>query len=56
MKRLFAGTSTNPGVNNYTGVVLSSKMEIRQLRHVASHLMEHDDPMLDPEFFLASLS
>ena len=56
MKRLFAGTSTNSGVNNYTGVVLSSTMEIRQLRHVASHLLEHDDPMLDPEFFLASLS
>ena len=56
MKRLFAGTSTSSGVNHYSGVVLSSKTEICQLRYVASHLMQQDDPMLDPDFFLASLS
>ena len=56
MKQLIAGMTTNTGVNHYRGVVLSSNAEIFHLRNVASHLMQQDDPMLDPEFFLASLS
>jgi hypothetical protein len=31
-------------------------MEIRQLKNAARRLMQQDDPMLDPEFFLASLT
>ncbi len=40
----------------YSGVVLSSDTEIRQLRDVARRLMQQQvDPMQDPEFFLASV-
>jgi len=53
---MFVGRSTNPGANEYGGIVLSSNAEIRQLRDVARRLMQKDDTMLDPEFFLASLS
>ncbi len=35
---------------------MSSDAEIRQLRDVARRLMQNDDAMLDPEFFLASVS
>lgn len=56
VKRFFAGRSTNTGANHYSGVVLSSYTEIRRLRDVARRLLQQDDSMLDPEFFLASLS
>jgi hypothetical protein len=56
MKTLLAGRSTNHLANEYAGVVLSSDAEIRQLRDVARRLMQNDDAMLDPEFFLASVS
>ena len=40
----------------YSGAVLSSHTEIRQLREVARRFMQqHVDPMQDPEFFLASV-
>src|SRR6267142_2293282 len=55
MKTL-AKRSTNPGANEYAGVVLSSNAEIRQLRDAARRLMQNHDTILDPEFFLASLS
>src|ERR1035438_2010100 len=56
MKQLFADTASSTGVNHYWGVVLSSNAEICHLRDVAGQLLQQDDPMLDPEFFLASLS
>jgi hypothetical protein len=56
MTTLLAGRSTNSGANEYAGVVLSSDVEIRQLRDIARRLMQNDDAMLDPEFFLASVS
>jgi hypothetical protein len=43
-------------VDDYSGVVLSSNTAIRQLRDVARRLTQQDDSMLDPEFFLASVS
>jgi hypothetical protein len=55
-KTLFTDRSINSGANDYSGVVLSSNAEIRQLRDAARRLMQQDDSMLDPEFFLASLS
>ena len=42
--------------DDYSGVVLSSSAGIRQLRDSAGRLTQHDDPMLDLEFFLASMS
>ena len=56
MKGFLAGGSTNGGLNGYSGAVLSSITEIRQLRGVARRLMQQDEPLLDPEFFLASVS
>ena len=55
MKRFFSGHLTNSGWNGYSCVVLSSNAEIRQLADVARQLNQQDDPMLDPEFFLASV-
>jgi hypothetical protein len=52
----FADRWTSLGAKEYSAVVLSSHNEIRQLRDVASRLMRQDDPMLAPDFFLASLS
>jgi hypothetical protein len=40
----------------YSGVLLSSAAEIRELAEVASQLAQRDEPMLDPAFFLASVS
>jgi len=40
----------------YSGVVLSSGTKIRELRLAAGRLMQQADPMLSPEFFLASVS
>jgi hypothetical protein len=56
MKRSPAGRPLNSVANDYSGIVLSSNTEIRQLRDVARRLMQQDDPWLDPEFFLASVS
>jgi hypothetical protein len=52
----FADRWTSLGENDYSAVVLSSHTEIRRLRDVASRLMRQEDPMLAPDFFLASLS
>ena len=43
-------------MNDYSGVLLSSHTEICQLREISVRLMQQDEPMLDPEFFIASLS
>ena len=56
VQRVLAGRSTDANVNPYSGVVLSSNSEIRQLGDVAPRLMQQDEPLLDPEFFLASVS
>jgi hypothetical protein len=50
------GNETNPSPNEYSGVVLSSEAEIRKLKNVARRLLQPDETMMDPEFFLASLS
>jgi hypothetical protein len=42
--------------DDYATAVLSSRMDIRQLSGVALWLTQNDEPMLDPEFFLASVS
>ena len=55
-KSWFADRRKSPGANGYSAVILSSHTEIRQLRDVASRLMRQEDPMLAPDFFLASLS
>ena len=55
-KSWFSDSRTGPGSNGYSAVVLSSHTEILQLRDVASQLMRQEDPMLTPDFFLASLS
>src|ERR1039457_7015285 len=56
VQRVLAGRSTDANVNPYSGVALSSNSEIRQLGDVARRLMQQDEPLLDPEFFLASVS
>jgi hypothetical protein len=53
------GSVTDSGtnaLNNYSGIVLSSRTDIHQLTDVAERSFQHDDTMLDPEFFLASVS
>jgi hypothetical protein len=47
---------TNSSTNNFSGVVLSSNAEIRRLGEVAKPLIQEDEAMLDPEFFLASMT
>jgi hypothetical protein len=47
---------TNSSTNNFSGVVLSSSAEIRRLGEVAKPLIQEDEAMLDPEFFLASMT
>jgi hypothetical protein len=42
--------------SKYSGVLLSSATKIGELRGVARRLAEQDEPMLDPGFFLASVS
>jgi hypothetical protein len=49
-------STTDCCADDYSGVVLSSEAEIRQLGNAARRLMQQDDTMLDPEFFLASIS
>src|ERR1051325_11271406 len=46
----------NLGSSQYSAVVLSSLAEIRQLSRISRRFLPQDDPMLDPEFFLASIS
>lgn len=55
MRQFLAGLSPNQGGNDYSAALFSSKTEILQLKDVARKLMQQDDPMLDPQFFLASL-
>jgi len=42
--------------NEYSGVLLSSATQIGELKEVASQLVRQHEPMLDPAFFLASVS
>ena len=42
--------------NEYSGALLSSATQIRELKEVASQLVPQHEPMLDPAFFLASVS
>ncbi len=56
MNRTPAGPPGGCSATGYSGVVLSSRTEIRQLRDAARRLMQQQvDPMQDPEFFLASV-
>jgi hypothetical protein len=55
MKSFDTALSIGSGRNDYSVIILSFKTEVRQLRDVARKLMQHDDPMLDPEFLLTSL-
>ena len=50
-----ARPAIEPRANHYSGVLLSSNQEIQQLRHAARRLMRQEEPMLDPDFFLASV-
>jgi len=43
-------------MNNFSGVVLSSSAEIRRLGEAAKPLIQEDETMLDPQFFLASMN
>jgi hypothetical protein len=56
MNTSFAGASTASSTNNFSGVVLSSNAEIRRLGEAAKPLIQEDEAMLDPEFFLASMT
>jgi hypothetical protein len=42
--------------SEYSGVLLSAATKILELKEVASQLAQQDEPMLDPAFFLASVS
>ena len=50
------GQTINSVAGEYSGVLLSSAAKIRELKEVTSQLARHYEPMLDPEFFLASVS
>ena len=60
MNTLTSGRATDSPRNDvnddYSGVILSSPGEIRQLREVVERSLQQDDTILDPEFFLASVS
>jgi len=43
-------------LNDYSGSILSSPRDIHQLTDVVERSLQHEDTMLDPEFFLASVS
>jgi hypothetical protein len=51
-----SGSSNPNDLSDYSGVLLSSDAEIRQLRNVADRLMPRDDTVFHPELFLASVS
>lgn len=53
---VLSGVSATSLKNEYSGTVLRSVREIRHLKAIARHLRLQDDPMLDPDFFLASVS
>jgi hypothetical protein len=42
--------------SEYSGVLLSAATKIRDLKEVAGQLAQQDEPMLDPAFFLGSVS
>ena len=50
-----ADHSANVSAKEYSGVVLSSASQVRGLRNSANRLMQTQNTMLSPEFFLASL-
>jgi hypothetical protein len=60
MSTLFAARSTKSftdfSPSNFSGVVLSSSAEIRGLREVAGPLCQGNEAMIDPEFFLPTMS
>jgi hypothetical protein len=45
----------NTVAGEYSGILLSSAAKIRELKEVASRLARQYEPMLEPEFFLASI-
>jgi len=47
---------TNVSPNNFSGVVLTSSAEIRRLRAVAGPLCPGKEAMIDPDFFLPTMS
>src|ERR1700741_5100582 len=49
-------SSTNVSPNNFSGVVLTSSAEIRRLRDVVGRLCPGNEAMIDPEFFLPTMS
>jgi hypothetical protein len=51
-----ASHSTVSSANDYSAIIMSSSKTILELGIAARLLAEQDDPMLTPEFFLASLS
>ena len=57
----YADAAVRVPADDYSGLLISSNTKIRTLRDVARQLMQAnhpllDDPVLDPEFFAASLS
>ncbi len=50
------GRDPNPQANDRWATTLSSAADIRLLKETASPLTQQDEPMLDPEVFVASLS
>ena len=46
----------NSVAGEFSGVVLSSAKKTRELKHIVGQLTQQDEPMLDPAFFLASVS
>lgn len=54
--RALQDETTHSVSSGYSGVLLSSPTNILELKRVARQLAQQDEPMLDPAFFLASIS
>ena len=52
----FSDQSTSSLSTGFSGVLLSSPTAIRELKDVASQLAQQEEPLLDPAFFLSSVS
>jgi hypothetical protein len=50
------GRDPNPQANDWWATMLSSAADIRLLKETSGLLTQQDEPLLDPEVFLASLS
>lgn len=51
-----APDSGTDAISGYSGIILSSQRDIHRLRDDIGPSLQRDDTMLDPEFFLASVS